>query len=116
VRDLREAEHRLRCAEQERPPSTRLLAAARGLAEANGRRCTGSSTCSARSRSEPRAGELLEIIVGDGLEQRPLYPAMVFSYFSPFFRPRGRAASVNCESFRFRQPEVMEILLNSAPH
>jgi len=40
VRDLREAEHRLRCAEQERPPSARLLAAARGLAEANGRRCT----------------------------------------------------------------------------
>jgi len=40
VRDLREAEHRLRCAEQERPPSTRLLAAARGLAEANGHRCT----------------------------------------------------------------------------
>ena len=41
VRDLREAEHRLRCAEQERPPSARLLVTARGLAEANGRLCTG---------------------------------------------------------------------------
>jgi len=41
---------------------------------------------------EPGAGELLEIKVGGGLEQRPLAPDTVFSYFSPFFRQRGRAA------------------------
>jgi hypothetical protein len=42
TRDLREAEHRLHCAEYERPLSTRLLVACKGLAEARGRMGTAS--------------------------------------------------------------------------
>lgn len=40
-------------------------------------------------------GELLEVTIGEALLQQPLAPPSAFSFFSPFYRPAGRAASAH---------------------
>jgi hypothetical protein len=43
--------------------------------------------------ARPAAGEMLELTIGARLQQIPLAPPSVFSFFSPDFAPAGRTAS-----------------------